>query len=88
MATSIGIRGSRTTSDERAFSCICQILRIRAYSPEITPVLWTTEDRKMLPNPPPTLKGNEAKAFLKDAAEPPTDAQKTLLEEALKRFPK
>jgi len=42
----------------------------------------------MLPNPPPTLKGNEAKAFLKDAAEPPTDAQKTLLEEALKRFPK
>jgi len=38
MAASIGIRGSRTVSDERAFSCICQILRISAYSPEITPV--------------------------------------------------
>jgi|GEM_PF-1811047 hypothetical protein len=42
----------------------------------------------MLPNPPPTLKGKEAEAFLKDAAEPPTEAQKRLVEEALKRFPK
>ena len=41
----------------------------------------------MLPNPPPTLEGKEAKAFLKDVAEPPTDAQKKFVEEALKRFP-
>ena len=41
----------------------------------------------MLPNPPPKLEGKEAQAFLKDAAEPPTEMQKKFVEEALKRFP-
>jgi hypothetical protein len=42
----------------------------------------------MLPSPPPTLKGKEAEAFLKDAAEPPTEANKRLVDEALRLFPK
>jgi hypothetical protein len=42
----------------------------------------------MLRNPPPTLRGKEAEAFLKDAAEPSTEAQNRLVEEALKRFSK
>jgi hypothetical protein len=41
----------------------------------------------MLPNPPPTLRGKEAEAFLKDAAEPPTETQEKFVKEALKRFP-
>lgn len=41
----------------------------------------------MLPDPPPTLKGKEAKEFLKDAAKPPSTTQRKFVEEALKRFP-
>jgi hypothetical protein len=42
----------------------------------------------MLPKPPPILKGKEAEAFLKDAAEPPTEQQITIVKEAVKEFRK
>ncbi len=42
----------------------------------------------MLPDPLPILKGKEAEAFLKDAAEPPTKKQIEILKEAVRAFSK
>jgi hypothetical protein len=40
----------------------------------------------MLPDPPPVLKGKEAKAFLEEIAKPPTEKQKEVAARALKEF--
>jgi len=58
-----------------------------AYKHLSTLYAYIAEEKRMLPEPPPTLKGKEAEAFLKDAAKPPTLEQKKFVEEALKRFP-
>lgn len=40
----------------------------------------------MLPDPPPILKGREAKIFLKEIAKPPTQQQKEVAARALSEF--
>ncbi len=42
----------------------------------------------MLPDPPPTLRGKEAKAFLEDLAKPLTKEQIDIIEKAKKEFQK
>ena len=40
----------------------------------------------MLPDPPPVLKGKEAKVFLEEIAKPPTERQKEVAGRALREF--
>lgn len=40
----------------------------------------------MLPDPPPVLKGKEAKLFLAEIAKPPTERQKEVAAKALKEY--
>lgn len=40
----------------------------------------------MLPDPPPVLKGKEAKVFLEEIAKPPTERQKEVAARALREF--
>ena len=40
----------------------------------------------MLSDPPPVLKGKEAKVFLDEIAKPPTERQKEIAARALKEF--
>jgi hypothetical protein len=39
-----------------------------------------------LPDPPPILRGREAKAFLEDIAKPPTEKQLKIVARALKEY--
>jgi hypothetical protein len=40
----------------------------------------------VLPDPPPVLKGKEAKVFLEEIAKPPTERQKEVAARALREF--
>jgi hypothetical protein len=40
----------------------------------------------VLPDPPPVLKGKEAKMFLEEIAKPPTERQKEVAARALREF--
>ncbi len=42
--------------------------------------------KTMLSDPPPVLKGKEARTFLEEIAKPPTERQKEVAERALREF--